>query len=228
MMIVPIATEDIKDCLEIIKQANKLADAIELRLDYFEELSEKDLSKLFKACAKPVLCTCRSKGEGGKFGGSEAEMSKVLCKAVSFAPAFVDIEAGVKKGFRKKVSEAAKKKGAKVILSKHFISATPSLEELSRVMHKMAEERPFAVKIVCLARTEQDSAKIIALHHEAKDKGIRLIAFCMGEKGRESRFLSLLAGGFAAFASLGKGFESAEGQIPITEMRKIIAGASGK
>jgi len=58
----------------------------------------------------------------------------------------------------------------------------------------------------------------------AKRKGIKLIAFCMGRLGRDSRILSMPLGSFITFASLEEGKESADGQIPIVELKKIYSG----
>ena len=61
------------------------------------------------------------------------------------------------------------------------------------------------------------------------DRHLRLIkydfgpAIFMGEEGRISRIASLLFGGYLTFASLDRGNESADGQIPVKEMKKILA-----
>jgi len=44
----------------------------------------------------------------------------------------------------------------------------------------------------------------------------------MGPMGKISRIFSCLMGGYLTFASLEEGKESADGQIPIREMRKVV------
>ena len=56
----------------------------------------------------------------------------------------------------------------------------------------------------------------------AHDRGIKIIAFCMGPVGRISRIVSHLMGTYLTFASLEGGEESAEGQIPIKQMKEIV------
>jgi 3-dehydroquinate dehydratase type I len=57
---------------------------------------------------------------------------------------------------------------------------------------------------------------------QAVDRALKIIAFCMGPMGRISRVFSHLMGAYVTFASLETGQESAAGQIPIQEMKKII------
>jgi 3-dehydroquinate dehydratase/shikimate dehydrogenase len=51
---------------------------------------------------------------------------------------------------------------------------------------------------------------------------LKIIALCMGKKGRISRVASLLFGGYLTFASLDQGEESADGQMPVKEMREML------
>ncbi len=78
------------------------------------------------------------------------------------------------------------------------------------------------VKIVTLAREPDDNLRVLNLIPLAKKMGVEVIAFCMGAKGQISRIASLLLGGYLAFASLEADQESAAGQIPVGEMRKIL------
>ena len=225
MIAVPIVAGNIEEALKQIELANTEADVIELRLDFFAELSEKELERLIKKCSKPVICTCRRVEEGGMFRESEGKRLAVLKNAVKLKADFIDIEFETKAEAKKKFYEYAKNhKQSKIILSRHFFGLTPSLEELSKLLNKMAKEKPYAIKIVSRANTLEDNKIIFSLLKEAKKKGLRLIAFCMGQLGKDSRILSMPLGGFLTFASLGKGDESADGQIPITEMKKIYAG----
>ncbi|HZX20258.1 MAG TPA: type I 3-dehydroquinate dehydratase [archaeon] len=225
MIAVSIASKNIPLALEDIKTANEEADIIELRLDFFSTLSEKDLEHLVKACRKPVICTCRRMEEGGLFKESESKRIAVLKKAIKLGVEYIDLEFETKKVNKEKIFEYLKKhKKTKVILSKHFFGNTPLFEDLKKLMEKMGKEKHDVLKIVTKANTDDDPRIIFSLLREAKRKGIRIIAFCMGRIGRDSRILSMPLGSFLTFASLEKGKESAEGQIPIKEMKKIYAG----
>jgi 3-dehydroquinate dehydratase type I len=67
-----------------------------------------------------------------------------------------------------------------------------------------------------------DNLKVLDLIPKAQERGIRIIAFCMGRFGKISRIFSHLMGGYLTFASLEGGEESAPGQIPVEEMKRIL------
>ncbi len=220
---VPIASTTIKQALKDIAQANKVADIIELRLDFLKAAPKpKDIQVLIKACKKPVICTCRPIHEGGKFSGSEDERAAILHDAIGAGADFVDVEISSGGNFRKEIFQLADEKGVKVILSAHSLDRTPDREELDDLVKYMATEKPFAIKIVGMAQTEKDNDRIIDFLRQHNRKGIKFIAFCMGEKGKRSRIESVRHGSFLAFASLGKGKGSAKGQIDVKEMRKLF------
>lgn len=76
------------------------------------------------------------------------------------------------------------------------------------------------VKIVTLARSHADSARVMSLY--GKFSG--LIAFAMGEKGKITRIFSALAGPFT-YASLTESV--APGQMSVNELRDILAKLDG-
>ncbi|UCB47664.1 MAG: type I 3-dehydroquinate dehydratase, partial [Deltaproteobacteria bacterium] len=76
--------------------------------------------------------------------------------------------------------------------------------------------------IVTHARTMTDNLRVLDLIPQAQEKGIKIIAFCMGPFGRISRIFSHLIGGYMTFASLEGGEESADGQISVVEMKRIL------
>lgn len=219
---VPITATSLKQALKDIKQANKVADVIELRIDYLKAAPAlKDIQALLKACSKPVICTCRPLREGGKFSGSEEQRAAILHNAIEAGADFVDVEISSDGNFRKEIFELAAEKGVKTILSSHFLGRTPSREELDNLIKDMAAQKPFAIKIVGTAQTEKDNDRIIDFLKQHNRKGIKLIAFCMGKIGKRSRIESTQHGSFLAYASLGKGKGSARGQLNVKEMGRI-------
>ncbi len=222
MIIVPVVAKNLNEALGQIERANSRADAIELRLDNFEKLGDDSLARMIKACGKGCICTCRTVAEGGKFSGKDETAMQVLMGAIKNGAHFVDLEFGMKPQLRKKLMDYANAHNAQVILSKHFTLHTPDKKELKSLFEKMAKEKgAHVVKIVTKATKHSDNSVVLELFKDAKKKRIKLIAFCMGEHGKDSRVLSRLLGAFGSFASIRKGFESAEGQIPVDEFRKI-------
>ncbi|MCR4368742.1 MAG: type I 3-dehydroquinate dehydratase [archaeon] len=224
MIAVPIAAKNMQQALVLIDEANKDADVIELRLDYFSALSEADLKRLLGACKRPVICTCRRKEEGGLFNDSENKRISVLKRAMKLGCDYVDVEFETKKELRDEILLHKKLYPAKIILSKHYFGITPEYAELEKVFKKMSKQKHDILKIVTKANSNDDNKIIFSLLKHAKGKGERLISFCMGNIGRDSRILCLPLGSYLTFASLSAGKESAEGQIPIAEMKKIYSG----
>lgn len=224
MICIPITARKVNEALEQIKEASKDADIIELRLDYLKELSEKDLKRLLKASKKPVICTCRKIEEGGLFKGTEAKRIGVLKKAMKLKTEYIDLEYGTSKINKEKIHEYNKKHKTKIILSKHYFGYTPEYDDLIKLFNKMKKEKHYALKIITKANTHDDAKIIFLLLRNAKRKGVKLISFCMGRMGRDSRILSMPLGSYLTFASLGEGTESAEGQIPIKDLKKIYSG----
>jgi len=78
------------------------------------------------------------------------------------------------------------------------------------------------VKIVTRAETYEDNLRVLQLIPQAHAMGVKIVAFCMGPMGRISRIFSHLMGSYLTFASLEAGEESAAGQVPINEIKKIL------
>lgn len=224
MICIPITARKINEALEQIKEAEKDADIIELRLDYLKELTEKDLKKLLKSSKKPFICTCRKIEEGGLFNGTESKRIGVLKKAMKLKTDYIDLEFGTSKINKEKIHKYNKTHKTKIILSKHYFGHTPEYDDLIKLFNKMNKEKHYALKIITKANTHEDGKLIFSLLKYAKRKGIKLISFCMGRMGRDSRILSMPLGSYLTFASLEDGAESAEGQISIKDLKKIYSG----
>ncbi len=222
-IVVPITATNPKAAIKDIAKANRVADIIELRLDFLKTTPKpKDLEALLKACSKPVICTCRPVSEGGKFAGSEEQRATVLRDAIEAGADFVDVEISSGLNFRKEILSLAAQKGVKTILSAHFPDRTPTRPELDNLFSDMEREKPFAAKIIGTAQSDKDNDRIIEFLKQHNRKGTKIIAFCMGKIGVRSRIESARHGAFLAFASLGKGKGSASGQISVKPMANAL------
>jgi 3-dehydroquinate dehydratase type I len=68
----------------------------------------------------------------------------------------------------------------------------------------------------------EDNLNILKLIGYAKKANQKIIAHCMGEKGKISRIMAPFFGAYMTFASLDKGAESAPGQLTVTEMKTLF------
>ncbi|OHB94838.1 MAG: hypothetical protein A3I59_01835 [Planctomycetes bacterium RIFCSPLOWO2_02_FULL_50_16] len=215
MLCVPITATTTEEFLMDMKAASKLADIVELRLDYINNIKVSDIETLVKAKARPVIATCRPEREGGKFTGSEDKRVALLEKTADSGAEYVDIEHDVGQDT---LDRFIKRAGAKVIVSYHNFSETPADAELKEIHRKLAGTGADVVKIVAFARNITDNLRIFRLLEYAR---IPTIAFCMGELGQISRILAPKYGSFLSFASLEKGKESAPGQLSARELLDV-------
>ena len=204
---VPITAATTKTAIAQIAKANRLADIIELRLDYTQE---PDIPRLVKACRKPVIATARSRKEGGRLKLAHRKRSDMLLQAIRSGADFADIELSSPPAFRKGLK-------CRVILSYHNFRETP--KDLRKIYGKIKEQKPFIAKIATYARTQDDQIRLLDLLCQAKEDKQRLIVVAMGPNGRLSRIIGPFLGSYLTYASLGP--ESAPGQISIVKLKKL-------
>ena len=194
-----------------------LADMMEIRLDVMESF---DLKDILEAASKPVMVTYRSKKEGGSGLSPYETRIRYLSRAVELGADFVDVEFNMPQIYRQEIFLA--EGSSRLIISAHLSNNTPPREGLEDRVRKMAATGADIVKLVTYAREPEDNLRVLGLIPLARKLGVDIIAFCMGPAGRISRIFTLMMGGFLSFASLEEGQESAAGQIPISEMKKML------
>jgi 3-dehydroquinate dehydratase type I len=194
----------------------------ELRADRMREIN---LERILKEKEKKIVVTNRRREEGGGFQGTEKERISYLLKAIDLGADYVDLEAGTDAALLAKVKTAIADQGFKTLLivSSHDFVNPPSEESLIQKLEESAALAPDIVKIVSRADTQEDNLKILGLIPYARKNGQEIISFCMGDKGRMSRVMSLFLGAYMGFASLSKGEESASGQLSLAEMITVLS-----
>jgi len=217
MFCIPIIAKNTDEAFEKIARASTLADMLEIRLDMMDMF---DLHEIIKAASKPVLVTYRSKKEGGKGIEDPAACTDYILTAIQKGADLVDVELSLPRRWREKILDTEGR--SRIVISTHINDGTPSRLDLEKIFKDCADTHSDIVKIVTRAETWADNLRVLELIPKAHDLGIRIIAFCMGPMGRISRIVSHLMGGYLTFASLEEGEESADGQIPIRQMKQII------
>ena len=217
MFCIPIIAKNTDEAFEKIARASTLADMLEIRLDMMDMF---DLHEIIKAASKPVLVTYRSKKEGGKGIEDPAARTDYILTAIQKGADLVDVELSLPRRWREKILDT--EGGSRIVISTHINDGTPSQLDLEKIFKDCADTHSDIVKIVTRAETWADNLRVLELIPKAHDLGIKIIAFCMGPMGRISRIVSHLMGGYLTFASLEEGEESADGQIPIRQMKQII------
>jgi len=179
-----------------------------------------DLKEIVESATNPILVTYRSKREGGEGSADYGTRMRYLLDAMEAGADYVDVEFKTPLEHRRRIFQ--NRGSSKIVVSLHLRNGTPSKETLEGVLKNMTATGSDVVKIVTRARTWEDNLRVLELIPTAQAIGIGIIAFCMGPLGRISRIACPLMGGYMTFASLEKGQESASGQIPAPDMKKIL------
>ena len=232
--------------LEQIYDALDQCEMAEIRLDRCA-LSPKDIEELFTSDV-PLVATCRISEtavnepslqdlpEQSREIKAMQIAEKKLLKAIEAGARYVDVEIEAQKQMSKRVRSAAHENGTVFIRSYHDFVGTDSLEALKAVVEKCVYHGADMVKIVTMAHSQADVDKVMALYswcREEKASGNErigaladggLIAFCMGEAGRESRLDALRHGAPYTYVALSEDEATAPGQWTAEEMRRTVYG----
>ena len=232
--------------IEQIYEALEQCEMAEIRLDRCE-LTARETDELFTADL-PLVATCRI-SEVAAVEPSLQELTEQsreikamqiaerrLIRAIEAGARYVDVEIEAQKQMSKRVRQAAHENGTVFIRSYHDFEGTDSLEALKAIVEKCVYHGADMVKIVTTAHSEADVEKVMSLYEwcrtEAENGNERigaladggLIAFCMGEAGRQSRLECLKHGAPYTYAALNAEEAAAPGQWPTVEMRKAVYG----
>ena len=222
---------------EQILEALEHCEMAEIRLDRCE-LSARDTENVFTSDV-PLVATCRiaevAQNEPSLQGLTDSAREikamqiaeKRLVRAIEAGARYVDVEIEAQKQMSKRVRSAAHENGTIFIRSYHDFEGTDSYEALKALVEKCRYHGADIVKLVTTAHSEEDVQRVMALYEWAHAENIDLIAFCMGEAGRQSRLDCLKYGAPYTYAALSADEAAAPGQWPADEMRKAAYGGFG-
>ena len=197
----------------------------EIRLDRCP-LSEPEIRSCFSSDV-PLTATCRvSEVMAADLSLNEIAASMVcekrLVAAIEAGAKYVDIELDAPRSMSKRVRRAAMECGTVFIRSYHNFEGTDSMQALVSVADRCVREGAQVIKIVTMASCPADVNRVMSLYDDAEPG--TLIAFCMGNEGRESRIDCLKKGSPYTYASLPGEVPAAPGQYPADEMGAEVYG----
>lgn len=235
MICIPITAQNRQQAIKEINLACFKARCIELRMDLIEGASLSELVAVARKTsdAVKIIVTCRNSDEASltnrlknapiKRKRLPEEKEEILEEAIKLEADYIDIELADGrhriKALRDKIDRSGDK--TKIIVSYHNLQETPSLSSLRKIFHEMVEEKADLAKIVAFARSYDDNLRILSLMPYARKNAQKIIAFCLGDKGRISRVAAPLMGSALSFAALDYGAESATGQLTCDELKVI-------
>jgi len=244
-----ICTTIINKDLEGILEALERCEMAEIRLDSCD-LSMKDIDEVFSSDV-PLVATCRIADimandpslqdlpQQSREIRAMQKAERLLVRAIEAGARYVDVEMEAQKQMSKRVRNAAHENGTVFIRSYHDFNGTDSLEALKALVEKCCYHGADVVKLVTTAHTEEDAVRVMSLyswvadeHAHAREAGESvgkladggLIAFCMGEAGRQSRLDCLKYGSPYTYAAFTAEEAAAPGQWPMEEMMTAVYG----
>ena len=210
-----VITEDTVEAARTsIKMAARVADLIELRLDYLKDLDFRSLdalAHLLEHKPLPVIITCRSFEEGGQQQIDDQVRLRLLVQGARYSADYCDVEAA-----HYSQASALSPDISRLIVSYHNFETTPV--DLNRIYDRITSLPAAVHKVVTRAKTITDTLAIFRLLERARLEGKRLIAIAMGQPGIATRVLSPSRGSFLTYGSLVRGKESADGQLTCEEL----------
>ena len=232
--------------LEQILEALEGCEMAEIRLDRCD-LSLREIEECFTSDV-PLVATCRIadliasepslQDEGLTPQSKEIKAAQIaerrLCKAIEAGARYVDVEIEAPKQMSKRVRSVAHENGTVFIRSFHDFEGTDSLEALKAVVEKCCYHGADIVKVVTTAHCQEDVDRVLALYDWSKGMSVSenekiaslaeggLIAFCMGDAGRQSRLDCLRMGAPYTYAALSEDEAAAPGQWGAAEMASAL------
>ena len=238
-----ICTTIINKDLQGVLAALEGCEMAEIRLDSCD-LSMKDIDEVFSSDV-PLVATCRiaeimandpslqDLPEQSREIRAMQTAERRLVRAIEAGARYVDVEMEAQKQMSKRVRNAAHENGTVFIRSYHDFAGTATVEELRGMVEKCRYHGADIVKLVTMAHSQEDVDRVMSLYQwcgKEASGGVEaladggLIAFCMGEAGKQSRIDCLKYGSPYTYAALTAEEAAAPGQWPADEMMKAVYG----
>ena len=224
---VPIRSSSLKDLEEKASSASDY-DFLEIWLDKIDpNISAKEIIKACGCGEKKLIITCKADWEKGEWKGTEEERVKRLEEFIKAGVKYIDVGMhtdryliwGLGK-LRRKV-----KSGTQIIVSFHDFKETPTEKLLWQIIERGRFLKADIIKLAVKAKTIDDNLVLFRVLRRAERSAVKLIAHCMGEKGRISRIVSPMLGSRIVYAATKKGYITAPGQLLVEDyqaLRNII------
>jgi len=230
-IIVPITAKTADEVLALAARyaRESTVDLIELRVDHLDQARDAHhVSELTRAAAaiegaKPLIVTFRTKAEGGMTaldGVDYVEFYRTIL--AEGRPDLIDVEVARGEDVVLPTIDAARRAGAKVILSHHDFAATAPVWDLIARMRHMQDLGADIVKIATMPKDAGDVLKLLEATWLMSTRYAHcpLITMAMAGPGVVSRLSGELFGSAATFAMIGEA--SAPGQVELAKLSPVL------
>lgn len=209
MLVAVVNAKNSEEAKQQIDAIADKADAIELRLDYWQSLDLNLLKKLLENISLVTIFTLRQPAQGGNFKGSEEARIQWIEKLCELNPDYFDFEYNISSEFLKKINKLFPK--IKIISSYHNFSETP--KELQQILFTLKRPEVYCYKIAVHANSSLDAFNLLTFLKNNKQE--RLTVIGMGRLGACTRILGKIYGNHFTFASISSSLETASGQLTV-------------
>src|SRR5512141_1739830 len=208
----------------------KRPDVLEWRVDYFQEIGSAarviEVGRSVREMARgiPILFTRRSAMEGGeKIGIGEEQLLTVYeAMCASGCIDLIDYELANPAEDLRRVREASRRHGVALVASYHNFLATPSRDEIIAKLVQAEREGADVATVAVMPQSLDDVLVLLeATLQGSRQVRLPLITMAMGPLGSITRMVGGVFGSALTFA-VGHS-SSAPGQVPIDELRTVLA-----
>lgn len=214
MICTSLGGKDLRQILDILESG--CTDVAEIRLDSCT-LSDEDISYLFAQTDVPLIATCRIAVAG------EEKCLHTLSLAIEAGARYADLELEAPAPLSRKIQSLCHSCGTQLIRSFHDFDGTPDKGLLEQVVQRCFRYGADIAKIVTAAHDAADCAAVMSLYDTAAEPW-KLIAFCMGVVGRDTRLECLRRGSPFTYCALKDTESTAPGQWIAAEMSARLYG----
>ena len=193
-----VAAENSRSLSRQLERALRLADTVELRLDWLAGDAEinRFLEQLSARRTRAnLIATCRRRSAGGRYKGSIAQQLVQLAEALRAGCAWYDLEIETTRKCPPELLRVLLGQG-RHLASAHFFKGMPP--NLNRIAAELSRTRPDAIKIAAHCETLAETLKLLQLARGRRN----VVAVPMGEAALPGRVLAIRAGSALAYSAV--------------------------
>lgn len=229
LVCVPVVEQSREDILAAAEKiTGKGVDMLEWRMDWYEQITVwEQTSQVLKALADickdtVLLCTFRSKKQGGEQEMTEADYTQLLKKTAESGYAdILDVEV-FEVSEPKALLAQLHKSPVYVIASQHYFFHTPEHEVMEKELTDMKAMGADIGKLAVMPEKNTDVLRLLKVTASVKEhlKEYPIVTMAMGGMGVISRISGQIFGSCITFAAVGK--VSAPGQLAYEDAAMIL------
>ena len=187
--------------------ASRHCDLIELCLDNF--INEPNVGELIKMVDKPILVSCRSEKDGGKWKGTEQQRVQLLREAIVAGPAYVELDV--------EIAGSIPRFGSTKRVISHTSINRP-LSKIDEVFAQCLKAKADVVKFTWLTEDLDAAWPLLAAVTTARE--VPIVGIGLGRAGLTFSLLGRKYGSPWIYAALERGMEAFPKQPTVWQLKE--------